>query len=99
MSVREAMLSISDEELKGWMAYNRIHPISRDRYDYLNAMQCFLMVKMNSKQNAKINLEDYMPDWNGSKNAPKTSDEIEKSLTSFFKSHNKKVQVQKVRSR
>ena len=98
MSVREAMLSISDEELKGWMAYNRIHPISRERFDYLNAMQCYFLIKVNSKPNAKIDLADFMPDWNGEKSKPRTSDEIEKSLTGFIKAHNNKIKVQKVRA-
>jgi len=81
------------------MAYDRSQPIGRERDDYLAAMNCYLLASINSKKNANIKLEDFMPSWDGSKNAPKTSEEIEKTLTSFAKSHNHRLKVKKVRSR
>jgi len=92
------MLTISDDELHWWMAYDRKQPIGRERQDYLNAMQCYMLAITNSKKGSNIKLEDFMPDWDGSKNKPRTSDEIEKGLTGFIKAHNKSIKVQKVRS-
>jgi len=72
------------------MAYDRIQPIGPERYDYLNALSCYLFATANSKSGANIKVDDFMPGW-GEGASKQSAADIEAALTSFANLHNKKV--------
>ena len=70
------------------MAYDRLQPIGRERYDYLNAMVCYMMAAINSSRGANVKIEDFVPQWAGTQR--QGAEQIEQLLTAFANTHNKK---------
>lgn len=89
MTVREAMLKVSDDEFNWWRAYDRVQPIGGKRFDNLNAILCTVIASANSSSK-KYKVEDFMPRWGES--GKKTGAEMEAMFRIHVNNNNKKFQ-------
>ena len=87
MSVREAMLTISDAEFRNWQAYDRISPIGMERLDVLTAMLRATIAQVNGKKGKQYKVSKFMPQWKR-KSRTQSPAEMEMILTKVAKAHN-----------
>ena len=67
MTVAEVQEKVSIEELKWWMAYNKISPISKERDDYNFASIAQAIYNVNRGQGKALKIEDVRLKWGEAK--------------------------------
>jgi hypothetical protein len=87
MTVKEAMLKVSDYEFKMWYAYNKLSPIGLERFDLLFAMVCTTIAQVNAGKGKRYTVEDFMPKWNG-ESKKMTGKQMEDMLMAYTKVRN-----------
>lgn len=58
---------ISPKEFSEWIAFNKICPIGRERFDYLAALVSYSIA---ASAGSKVELEDLIPDFDSEYNEP-----------------------------
>lgn len=89
MSVREAMLTITDTEFRNWQAFDRISPIGTERLDNLFALVATVIAQVNAKKGKTFKIEDFIPEWNAS--GTQSGEDMEKLLMGHAKMYNNNV--------
>lgn len=67
MTVAEVQEKVSAEELKWWMAYSRISPISKDRDDYNAALITQAIYNVNRGKSKPLKIDDVRLKWGDTK--------------------------------
>lgn len=67
MTVAEVHEKVSGEELRWWMAYNRISPISKDRDDYNSALIAQAIYNVNRGKNKPLKIDEVKLKWGEAK--------------------------------
>jgi len=84
------MQRVSEDEFNHWMAFDRISPISRDRFDVLAAGVAMAATAPYKKKGASLKLSDFMPNWGNDKSM--SGDQMEMMFTHFAAGANKRYQ-------
>lgn len=58
---------MSSQELEDWMDYYQVEPFGHERDDWGRALQTAHLLGPHLKQDAKIRIEELMPDYDGSR--------------------------------
>lgn len=66
MTVAEVQAKVSHDELKWWMAYHRVSPISRERDDYNAALIASTMLNCHSTKKT-FSIDDVRLKWGAGK--------------------------------
>jgi hypothetical protein len=83
MTVAEVQEKVSGEELKWWMAYNRISPIGPERQDYNAALIASTVFNSQRTKGKPIEIEDMALKWGVKKKMIRGAEAIGKLLSSI----------------